>query len=87
MAIADVTRAKKEGETTGLSRVIIDGETEQLFGATMFGIAGAEVIAVLSNYMAMGASYRYMQQASQPYFAGTGQGSDPRWSIRPGTCT
>lgn len=63
MAMADISRAKEEGETTGLIRLIVDGETEQFLGATVFGIAGDEIIAVLSNYMATGASYRFMQQA------------------------
>ncbi len=63
MAMADVSRAKEEGETTGLIRLVVDGDTEQFLGATVFGIAGDEIIAVLSNYMATGASYRFMQQA------------------------
>ena len=32
-------------------------------GATVFGFAGDEIIATLTNYMATGASYRIMQQA------------------------
>jgi pyruvate/2-oxoglutarate dehydrogenase complex dihydrolipoamide dehydrogenase (E3) component len=63
MPMSDVSRAKEEGETTGLIRLIVDGDTEQFLGATVFGIAGDEIIAVLSNYMATGASYRIMQQA------------------------
>ena len=62
-ANAFLARAKEEGETTGLIRLNVDGETEQFLGATVFGITGDEVIAVLSNYMATGASYRIMQQA------------------------
>jgi len=61
--MADVSRAKEEGETTGLIRLIVDGETEQFLGATILGITGDEIIAVISNYMATGASYRMMQQA------------------------
>ena len=63
MAMADISRAKEEDETTGVIRLIVDGETEQFLGATVFGIAGDEIISVLSNYMATGASYRLMQQA------------------------
>lgn len=63
MAMSDVSRAKEEGETAGLIRLIVDGETEQFLGATVFGIAGDEIISVLSNYLATGASYRFMQQA------------------------
>ncbi len=61
--MADIARAKEEDETTGLIRVIVDADSEKFLGATVFGITGDEVIAVLSNYMATGASYRIMQQA------------------------
>ena len=63
MAMGDASRAKEEGETTGLIRLIVDGESEQFLGATVLGISGDEIIAVLSNYMATGASYRHMRQA------------------------
>lgn len=53
-SMSNVSRAKEEGETNG---------TIQLIGATVLGIAGDEIIAVLSNFMATGASYRIMQQA------------------------
>ena len=63
MAMADVSRAKEEGETTGFIRLIVDGESGAILGATVFGLPGDEVIAALSNFMAVGASYRIMQQA------------------------
>lgn len=61
--MAQISRAKEEGETVGLIRLIVDAETEAFLGATVFGIVGDEIIATLSNYMATGASYRIMQQA------------------------
>lgn len=63
MPMAQISRAKEESETTGLIRLIVDGDTEAIIGATVFGIAGDEIIAVLSNFMATGASYKIMQQA------------------------
>jgi pyruvate/2-oxoglutarate dehydrogenase complex dihydrolipoamide dehydrogenase (E3) component len=63
MPMVNISRAKEEGETTGLIRLIVDAETEAFLGATAFGIAGDEIIATLSNFMATGASYRIMQQA------------------------
>ena len=63
MRMADVARAKEEGETAGLIRIVADGDSEAILGATVFGIAGDEIIAALSNFMATGASYRIMQQA------------------------
>jgi pyruvate/2-oxoglutarate dehydrogenase complex dihydrolipoamide dehydrogenase (E3) component len=63
MKMADISRAKEESETTGLIRIIVDGDSEAILGATVFGISGDEIIAVFSNFMATGASYRIMQQA------------------------
>lgn len=62
-AMNDVGRAKEEGETVGIIRLIVDGDSEEILGATVLGIAGDEVIAVITNFMATGASYRMMQQA------------------------
>ncbi|PML81840.1 mercuric reductase [Enterovibrio norvegicus] len=63
MKMANVSRAKEESETRGLIRLIVDGDTEQFLGATVFGLNGDEIISVITNYMATGASYRIMQQA------------------------
>jgi pyruvate/2-oxoglutarate dehydrogenase complex dihydrolipoamide dehydrogenase (E3) component len=60
--MSDVARAKEEGETTGLIRLIVDGETEQILGASIIGISADEVIAVISNFMATKSSYRVLQQ-------------------------
>lgn len=63
LPMSGFSRAKEEGETEGLVRVIVDGSSEAILGATVFGFGGDEVIAVLSNFMATGASYRIMRQA------------------------
>jgi pyruvate/2-oxoglutarate dehydrogenase complex dihydrolipoamide dehydrogenase (E3) component len=61
--MSDVARAKEEGETAGLIRLIVDGETEQILGASVIGISADEMIAVITNFMATKASYRVLQQA------------------------
>jgi pyruvate/2-oxoglutarate dehydrogenase complex dihydrolipoamide dehydrogenase (E3) component len=61
--MSDVARAKEEGETAGLIRLIVDGETEQILGASIIGISADEVIAVVTNFMATKSSYRVLQQA------------------------
>ncbi|MFP2467935.1 hypothetical protein ACLEUK_07390 [Pseudescherichia vulneris] len=61
--MADVSRAKEESETNGMLRLIVDAQSERFLGATILGIGGDEIIAVISNYMATGASYRLMMQA------------------------
>ncbi|SNY59640.1 mercuric reductase [Enterobacter sp. CC120223-11] len=63
IAMADVSRAKEEDETLGMMRVIVDAESERFLGAAILGIGGDEIIAVITNFMATGASYRLMQQA------------------------
>jgi pyruvate/2-oxoglutarate dehydrogenase complex dihydrolipoamide dehydrogenase (E3) component len=62
-AMKDVSRAKEEGETAGLVKLLVDGETERFLGATFLGFGADEVVQVVSQFMATGASYRVMQQA------------------------
>jgi pyruvate/2-oxoglutarate dehydrogenase complex dihydrolipoamide dehydrogenase (E3) component len=56
-----VSRAKEESETHGLIQFIVDAKTEAFAGATVLGINGDEIIQVVGNYMATGASYRLMR--------------------------
>jgi pyruvate/2-oxoglutarate dehydrogenase complex dihydrolipoamide dehydrogenase (E3) component len=59
----DVSRAKEEGETTGLVKLLVDADSERFVGATVLGINGDEIIQVISNFMATGASWRVMKDA------------------------
>ncbi len=61
--MANVSRAKEESETHGLIKLLVDADTEQFLGATVFGIGGDEIIQVISNFMATGASYHVMKEA------------------------
>jgi pyruvate/2-oxoglutarate dehydrogenase complex dihydrolipoamide dehydrogenase (E3) component len=63
MQMKDIARAKEESEATGLIRAIVDGDSKEILGATVFGIGGDEIISVFTNFMATGASYRILQQA------------------------
>jgi pyruvate/2-oxoglutarate dehydrogenase complex dihydrolipoamide dehydrogenase (E3) component len=56
-----VSRAKEESETHGVIQFIVDAKTECFVGATVLGINGDEIIQVVSNYMATGASYKLMR--------------------------
>jgi pyruvate/2-oxoglutarate dehydrogenase complex dihydrolipoamide dehydrogenase (E3) component len=62
-AMADVSRAKEESETTGLIKLLVDGDSGRFLGATIFGIQGDEIIQVISNFMATGASYQVLKDA------------------------
>ena len=59
----DVSRAKEEGETAGLIKLLVDADSGRFVGAAVLGIGGDEVVQAISNFMATGASYRVMQQA------------------------
>ncbi|MBI5278699.1 MAG: mercuric reductase [Burkholderiales bacterium] len=59
----DVSRAKEEGETTGFVKLLVDAETGRFAGAAMIGIEADEIIQVISNFMATGASHRVMMDA------------------------
>lgn len=59
----NVSRAKEESETTGLVKLLVDADTERFVGATVLGINGDEIIQVISNFMAAGASWRVMKDA------------------------
>jgi len=58
-----VSRAKEESETTGLVKLLVDADSERFIGATVLGINGDEIIQVISNFMATGASWRVMKDA------------------------
>ena len=59
----NVSRAKEESETTGLVKLLVDADTERCVGAAVLGINGDEIIQVISNFMATGASWRVMKDA------------------------
>jgi pyruvate/2-oxoglutarate dehydrogenase complex dihydrolipoamide dehydrogenase (E3) component len=59
----NVSRAKEESETTGLIKLLVDADTDRFVGATVLGINGDEIIQVVSNFMAAGASWRVMKDA------------------------
>ncbi|MEP6721291.1 MAG: mercuric reductase [Variovorax sp.] len=62
-AMVDVSRAKEESETTGLIKLLVDSDNGRFLGAAIFGIQGDEVIQVISNFMATGASYQVLKDA------------------------
>lgn len=59
----DVSRAKEESETDGLIKFLVDADTEQFLGATIFGIGGDELIQIISNFMAAKGRYTAMKDA------------------------
>ncbi len=46
-----IARAKERGETTGFMKVMVDADTEEILGATIYGIDGDEIIHSLLDIM------------------------------------
>jgi pyruvate/2-oxoglutarate dehydrogenase complex dihydrolipoamide dehydrogenase (E3) component len=58
-----VGRAVERGETAGFMKVIVDGKSEQLLGAAIFGVNGDEAIHALLDVMYAKARYRTVTHA------------------------
>ena len=63
MAMADVARAIEKGETTGLMKLVVDGETRKILGAAILGTGGDEAIHCILDLMYAGASHTVLQRA------------------------
>ena len=62
-AMRDVSRAKEEGETTGLIKLLIDEDDARFLGATMLGINADEIIQSIGLVMASGGTWRHVREA------------------------
>jgi pyruvate/2-oxoglutarate dehydrogenase complex dihydrolipoamide dehydrogenase (E3) component len=58
-----VGRAFERSETQGFMKILVDGETKQILGASLLGIAGDEVIHVILDLMYAKAPYTVLQRA------------------------
>lgn len=63
MQMQQVSRAKEEGSTAGLMKVVIDAESEQFLGAAILGIRGDEVVHTLIDQMYAKAPYTVIRDA------------------------
>ena len=59
----NVSRAKEEGETDGMIKLLVDADTDRFLGFAMVGISADEILHVFTNYMAAGGTVRTMRQA------------------------
>lgn len=58
-----VSRAKEEGETVGVIKVLVDAQTERFVGATLFGIGADEIVQIIGAMMAADAPYQVLRDA------------------------
>lgn len=58
-----IARAKERGETTGFMKVMVDADTEEILGATIYGIDGDEIIHSLLDIMYAKKPYTVISRA------------------------
>lgn len=58
MEMASIARAKEKDETAGRVKVIVDAETDQFMGATVFGTGGDEIVNMFTVAMYTGVPCR-----------------------------
>jgi pyruvate/2-oxoglutarate dehydrogenase complex dihydrolipoamide dehydrogenase (E3) component len=56
-----VSRAREEGETIGVIRVLVDAETHRFVGVTMLGINADEIVQVVAAQMAADAPFEVLR--------------------------
>jgi pyruvate/2-oxoglutarate dehydrogenase complex dihydrolipoamide dehydrogenase (E3) component len=59
----DVSRAKEEGETDGLIKLLVDEDSGHFLGATMLGLNADEIIQIIGQVMAAGGTWRSVREA------------------------
>jgi len=65
--MAAISRAIEKAETTGLIKLFVDAESEEMVGATIFGVGGDELISTFATFMTTGQSYKTFQRAVIPH--------------------
>lgn len=61
--MTNVLRAVEKGETQGFMKVLVDADSKEILGATVFGTGGDEVIHCVLDMMYARAPYTVMQRA------------------------
>lgn len=59
--MSKVSRAKEEGETIGVIKVLVDAESHRFAGVTMLGINADEIVQVIAAMMAADAPYEVLR--------------------------
>ncbi len=58
-----VSRARLEGETAGLMRILVDADTEEILGATILGMQADDVVQIVGLAVQAGLSYPILRDA------------------------
>jgi pyruvate/2-oxoglutarate dehydrogenase complex dihydrolipoamide dehydrogenase (E3) component len=62
LPMANVSRAYEKGETQGLMKIIVDGDTKEILGAAILGVGGDEVVHSILDLMYAKAPYTILQR-------------------------
>ncbi len=63
VAMSRVSRARLESETTGVMRILVDADSEEVLGATILGLQADDVIQVVGTAMQAGVRYPVLRDA------------------------
>ncbi|HMK78280.1 MAG TPA: FAD-containing oxidoreductase, partial [Xanthobacteraceae bacterium] len=63
LPMEDVSRAFEKGETQGFMKILVDRETKQFLGASLFGLNGDEIVHTILDQMYAKAPYTVMARA------------------------
>ena len=61
--MARVSRARLESETTGVMRILVDADSEEVLGATILGLQADDVIQVVGTAIQAGVRYPVLRDA------------------------
>ena len=67
MPMSSVSRAKEKAETGGIMQVVVDGASDRILGATIFGVGGDEIIGMLALAMQAELPYTKLQETVLPH--------------------
>lgn len=62
-----IARAIEKDETDGIVKILVDADTEEILGATVFGTGGDEIISLFAAWMMTKQSYKVLQRAVLPH--------------------
>ena len=57
-----VGRAVEKGETQGFMKILVDGQTHKILGASILGTSGDEAVQCITAIMSAGAPYTVLQR-------------------------
>lgn len=61
--MSSVSRAKLEGETAGLMRILVDADSEEILGATILGLQADDVVQIVGLAVQAGVRYPALRDA------------------------